>query len=118
MLAEIGAGERTVVPVFNKVDLIDDPLVRRTALAIHPDAMLISVHTGEGIPELLARMDDLVASRDEELTLLVPHDHYDVIGRLHKEGVILEEKFLDDGVHLEIVCPARLRTLVKPFIRA
>ncbi len=116
VLAEIGAGERTLVPVFNKIDLVDDPMVLRTARQIHPDAFLVSVHTGEGLDALLAHMDELLASRDEELQLLVPHDHYDLIGRLHKEGAILEEKFLDDGVSLVIACPARLRTLVAPYI--
>lgn len=115
VLDEIGAGERRMIPVFNKTDLVDDPLVLRYAKELHPDAHLVSVHTGEGIDALLAHLDKLLVSRDEELVLLVPHDHYDLIGRLHKEGVIHDEKFLDDGVRLEVVIPARLRSLVLPY---
>ena len=116
VLGEIGAGKRLVIPVFNKTDLVHDPLILRYAKELHPDAHLVSVHTGAGLDALLAHLDKLVASRDEELTLLIPHDHYDLIGRLHKEGVIHEEKFLDDGVRLEVVVPPRLRALVLPFV--
>lgn len=115
VLEEIGAGERRSIPVFNKVDLVEDPVVLRYARELHPDAELISVHSGRGLDELLARIDAIVAARDEEFVLVVPHDHYDIIGRLHKEGVIHSEKFLDDGVHLEVVVPPRLRALVEPY---
>ena len=116
VLEEIGAGERRSIPVFNKVDLVDDPVILRYAQELHPEAQQVSVHTGEGLPALLAAIDRILAARDEEFVLMVPHDHYDLIGRLHKEGVIHVERFLDEGVHLEVVVPPRLRTLVEPYV--
>ena len=74
VLTEIGAGERRVIPVFNKADLLDDPLVRRLALELHPEAHLVSVRTGEGLDALLTRLDEILAARDEDLVLLVPHE--------------------------------------------
>lgn len=115
VLAEIGAGERRMLPVFNKTDLVDDPMVLRYARELHPDAHLVSVHTGEGLDGLMAQIDKILSAREEELVLLVPHDHYDLVGRLHREGVIHDEKFLDEGVRLEVVIPARLRALVTPY---
>lgn len=116
VLAEIGAGERRSLPVFNKTDLVDDPVVLRYARELHPDAQLVSVRTGAGLDALLARIDAIIGESDEEFALVVPHDHYELVGRLHKEGVIHAEKFLDDGVHLEVVVPPRLRSLVEPYV--
>ena len=115
VLAEIGAGERTMLPVFNKTDLVDDPMVLRYARELHPEAHLVSVHTCEGLDGLMEQIDKILSAREEELVLLVPHDHYDLISRLHREGVIHDEKYLDDGVRLEVVIPPRLRSLVTPY---
>jgi GTP-binding protein HflX len=47
VLAELGAGDRPVVNVFNKVDLADALEVRAARQAV-PDALLVSARTAPG----------------------------------------------------------------------
>ncbi|MFM7210007.1 MAG: GTPase HflX, partial [Verrucomicrobiota bacterium] len=115
VLAEIGAGERPVITVLNKADLRPEPLDRAEALSTHPGAVLVSASTGEGIPELLARLEQAAASKDMPMSLLIPHDQYGLIARLHREATVLSSKAEDAGTRVRAVVPARLQDLCQPW---
>ena len=53
VLEEIGAGERPRLVVLNKIDLLDEDERRELRIA-HPDAVLVSAASGEGLDELRA----------------------------------------------------------------
>src|SRR3984957_16769414 len=72
VLEEIHAGEAASVLVLTKADQIDSE--RRTELAHrHPDAMLVSAQTGEGLPELVTRIETEFRRRLAPVELLVPY---------------------------------------------
>ena len=116
VLREVGAGDRPVLTVLNKRDLIPDPLGLAEALARHPGSLAVSAVTGEGIPGLLAELDRLAAKGDRRLRLLIPHDRYELVGRLHAAAGVISEAATDDGVRLVALVPDRLRSAVEPFI--
>jgi GTPase len=117
VLQEIGAGDRPVITVLNKADLRTDPLERAEALAAHPGAILVSSATGEGVGELLARLETAAASKDLPMTLLIPHDQYALLSRLHREATVLTSAVEDEGTRVEAVVPARLQDLCRPWAR-
>ena len=72
MLEEIGAGENPRLLVLNKADAIDAE--RRAELRRrHPDGVLVSATTGEGIERLSERIGDEVVRRLEPVDLLLPY---------------------------------------------
>ena len=85
VLAELGAGDRPVVNVFNKVDLADAVELRAARQAV-PDALFLSARTGAGIDALVERCREMIAHSYGTVTLLVPHDRYDIVARLHALG--------------------------------
>jgi GTP-binding protein HflX len=108
VLTEIGAGDRPIITVLNKADLCDE-VERAQAMAAYPDAKLISTRTGEGIPALLQRLEECAASRDEHMTLLIPHDQYAMLSKLHAGATILESKALPEGTRVEAYVPVRMQ---------
>ena len=58
VLEEVGCKEKPVVHVFNKADLLADPLDLRGALADCQPAVLLSAKTGEGIEQLKALLEE------------------------------------------------------------
>jgi GTP-binding protein HflX len=54
VMAELGAGDKPVVNVFNKVDLADAVELRAARQAV-PDALFVSARTGKGIDTLIER---------------------------------------------------------------
>ena len=116
VLDEIGAGHSPVITVLNKADLLPDQADRVEALAAHPGAILVSTRTGEGLDQLLERLEMCAADKDLPMSLLIPHDQYAVLSKLHANATILSTKAEDEGTRVEAVVPARLHELVRPWI--
>jgi GTP-binding protein HflX len=82
----------------------------KALLAAHPDAVVVSAATGEGVNVLL----DTVAARLRALApiveLLIPYQRGDVVAALHREGEVLVEVHAEGGTRLR----ARLPVMVVP----
>jgi GTP-binding protein HflX len=114
VLAELGAGDRPVVNVFNKVDLADAIEVRAAKQAV-PDALLLSARTGVGIDALKERCREMVAHGLGTTQLLVPHDRYDIVAKLHAIGHVQEQEHREDGVLVTGRFPPSQAGLLEPF---
>src|SRR3954469_23418547 len=115
VLSELGAAEKTIVTVFNKVDAATPAMVR-LAKRLVPDALFVSALTRDGLDGLEARCLELIAEAHEATELIVPHDRYDVIARLHAVGHVQSEEQLDDGVHLFGLYPPTQAAFFAPFV--
>jgi GTP-binding protein HflX len=107
VLAEIGADASPRLLVMNKVDLLDDEDRRELALR-HPDAVLVSAETGEGLEELRSRIAASIAQRLTEVELLVPFAAGERLSELHEIAGDLERDDREDGVHVRARLPAAL----------
>ena len=107
VLDEIGAANRPVVPVLNKIDLV--PKARAAALAEgHPDAVLISAATGDGLDQLratLARRLDLGA-RAVHLRFAA-RDARGIAG-VYTAGQVVSHEVVGDEVRIDAMIPERL----------
>jgi GTP-binding protein HflX len=115
VLGELGAADKPIITVFNKVDAADAKTLNLVR-AQHPDALFISVHTGLGLDRLLARCEELAVDDNEPATLLIPHNRYDVVARLHGAGLVRKQESLDEGVKLTGRFPRKLAAVYSPFV--
>lgn len=115
VLAELGAADKTIVTVFNKIDAADASMLRR-ARHLVPDALFVSAQTRAGLETLESRCLELIAEAHAATELIVPHTRYDVIARLHAIGHIQQEEQRDDGVHLRGRFPATQAAFFAPFV--
>ena len=100
VLGELDADDKPRLTVFNKMDLVNEPAVRRHLTQLAPDALFVSSHSGEGLEDLLIRLDDSLRRTPVLAELLVPYDHYDLVAQLHKLGCVQKEETLDEGVRV------------------
>ncbi len=115
VLAELGAAEKTMITVFNKIDVAEAALVRR-ARHLAPDGLFVSAHTRAGLETLESRCLELIAETHASTELIVPHTRYDVIARLHEVGHIQAEEQLDEGVHIRGRFPPAQAAFFAPFV--
>jgi GTPase len=115
VLNELGAGDRTMVTVFNKVDAATPEMIAH-ARRLAPDGLLVSALTRAGLDKLEARCLELIAEAHSATELLVPHERYDVIARLHSVGHIQSEEQRDDGVLLRGRFPPTQAAFFAPFV--
>ena len=104
-LEEIGAGGTARMLVMNKIDLVDDEERRELSLR-HPDAVLVSAETGQGLDELRAKIAASVAQGLTEVELLVPFAAGERLSQLHEVAGDLEREDREDGVFVRARLPA------------
>ena len=106
-LDEIGAGSTPRQLVMNKVDLLDGEGRRDLSLR-HPEAILVSAETGEGLEDLGSRVATEIARRLREVELLVPFGAGERLSELHDIAGDLEREDREDGVLVRARLPAAL----------
>ncbi len=116
VLGELGAGERRMLTVFNKIDLLWDreETIRELKLRF-PEALFISAATGEGLSELTDRMQAIIEDDYTEQRMLIPHERYDLVARIHREGGVRKEEVRDDGTYVVGTLPDRLMPVLEPY---
>ena len=116
VLAELGAADKPTITVFNKIDLLADPLDLRRLRLHHPDALFVSTLTGAGLAELAERLGEAVSGGLHRAALVVPHRRYDLMARLHAGATILAETYEEDGVHVDALLPPDLYAAARDFV--
>ncbi len=115
VLKELGAGDKRVILVLNKMDLVtEDSRVQQLQNAF-PDAVQMSLKTGQGMEALLHKLHEMVFDRVTRLNLVLPMHRLDLVSLAHQEGKVLSEKYEADGAHLECVVPKRLSSRFEEF---
>ncbi len=115
VLAELGAADKTILTVFNKIDAATPEDLQR-AHQLVPDALYLSAHTGQGLDQLESRLVELIADAFDSSELLVPHDRYDVVARLHTLGHIQEQEHREDGIFIRGRFPPSQSKFFTPFV--
>jgi GTPase len=105
VLEEIGAGERPRVLVLNKADLLTAE--RRRELGFrHPDGVLVSAVTGEGLDALRDRIEAEFERTLRPMELLLPYAEGGRLAELHDLAGDMEREDTADGVLVRANVPA------------
>jgi GTP-binding protein HflX len=104
VLSEIGAAELPRVLVLNKIDLVDAE--GREALANrHPDAVLVSALTGEGLDRLAARLAEAARARLTPLDVTIPFSQGGLVATVYAEGSEVRQEATDQGTRVRALMP-------------
>jgi GTP-binding protein HflX len=106
-LEEIGAGEQIRLLVLNKIDLLERDEREELRLR-HPDAVLVSGVTGEGLEELGQRIEAELAHMLRRVELLVPYADGGSLAELHELAGEVTREDTAEGVRVRALVPERL----------
>jgi GTP-binding protein HflX len=104
VLDQIGAHDIPALVVFNKCDLLDEE-TKHGLQARFPHAYFISVHTAEGLPDLIAAIAKAASSSEFLLDVLIPYHKGDLVSLAHERGHIISESYDEEGTHLQFTIP-------------
>jgi GTP-binding protein HflX len=114
VLTEIEADEATRVLVLAKSDQIGAD--RRAEVSHrHPDGVLVSGRSGEGVDELITRIEAEFERQLSEVELLVPYGEGGRLAELHELAGDLEREDTPDGVRVLARLPAGVAARYEPF---
>lgn len=115
VLGELGAADKPVIPVYNKIDRLDNPHLKERLLR-NPDSVAISARGGQGIADLLDRIRAFLRRRSVDAVLLVPYADSGVLARLYDLGAVNAAEYTDGGIRVSIALPPEEVAVFKQYL--
>ncbi len=122
VLRDLGAGDRPMVTLFNKVDCIrEDQGGLLSRLESRSDALLLSATTGKGIDPLLDKLAEAAQQGSTLYHLDLPATDGAFLAKLCQEGRVVERLEVEDRIHLSVslsqTISGRLRQEIEAYRR-
>ena len=92
VLGSLDCADIPQLVVYNKCDTAN-------TVAFDPDILLTSAKTGYGLPELLAKLDNVLGHRVRTIELVLPYDKLALADILRSRGSVAAEEYREDGVY-------------------
>ena len=115
VLAELGAEQKFVITVFNKVDLVEDSYLIPRLRKRFGRPLFVSAATGEGMETLQQRLADELDRSLHLVELLIPHDRYDLVALLHRTSNVLAESSDENGIVIKASVPSTALKAVQAY---
>ena len=114
VLEELGATDRRMLVVLNKIDLVEPG--QRAAIASHFDRpVCVSLTTGEGVEELTARLSEMLLDGTVRLHLRLPQSEFGLISIIHRQGKLISQDYEGNDILVEATVPRRYESHFIPF---
>ncbi len=114
LLAELGASDKPTLYVFNKCDrgIADPP---RIGSAAQENIAYISALTGQGVPELVERLEGIVLADKRRVTYLIPNSDAGALNVLYKNATVESVDYGAEEMTVVALADARARGMMKKY---
>ena len=102
VLQEVGAEDKPVFSVFNKIDKLPEDSGLLTQLKEIPESICISAKKKIGLEELLEIIAEHLKLKSAEVTLLIPYSDSGMAARLFDTGTVLSQDYEADGIKMKV----------------
>lgn len=99
LLAALGCADKPIISVLNKCDICGGSFV----LPAQGEFVMISAKTGEGLGNLLAKIQLSLPLTRRKAELLIPYNEGGLVSYIREEGVLIKEDYRADGIYIKAV---------------
>lgn len=117
-LREIDAVEQPIVTALNKIDRLSDADGVAALITDLPNSVAISALTGQGLPELLTRVEQVLSEDLIDLRAFVPYERGDLVALAHQRGVVRSAEHRPEGIYLNARIPSSLAPRFEAYLEA
>ncbi|MBQ1804485.1 MAG: GTPase HflX [Oscillospiraceae bacterium] len=110
LIAELGAEQIPCLRVYNKSDLFFGDIRPHGEMSVN-----ISARTGEGLDELMARIDHILDKGTRRVTIHLPYDKAGLLDMLYREAKV-EQVAYAETIDVVAVCVPRVLGQIKEYI--
>ncbi|MDO4804530.1 MAG: GTPase HflX [Lachnospiraceae bacterium] len=107
-LVKLGAGDKPVYTLFNKIDLVGSESENRLSDPRARRVFEISAKTGEGVEGVLWGLSDFLLEGQRLLEAVIPYTDAGLISQIHSDGQMISEEYLPDGISVRAMVPTVL----------
>jgi GTP-binding protein HflX len=115
VLKELGADDKEIITVLNKIDRVTNPFELIALERKYPDALHASAVTGLGLEPLLAACSEVLAHRVRQLEYRFPQHRADLVSLLHREAKVITTEYENDDILVTAFVPAAIAGRLEAF---
>jgi GTP-binding protein HflX len=117
VLKELGAGDKPVITVLNKIDKLEDKGWIESIKRDFPNSVAISALNKENISGLLEKIAEQLSSLVSIVELLIPLNRMDLVDQIYQEGKVQNIEYTANGVNIQANLPTTIAQRLKPFYK-
>ena len=101
-LQDLDAMDKPIIKVFNKIDLLPRKDYFLLKNRDNNSEVYISARTGEGVEDLLNKIEGVIMSGFEIKTIFIPFSKQSDLEEIKKRGIILSREVLEEGIKIKV----------------
>lgn len=105
VLKEIGAENKPVITVYNKIDKLPPDSKLTDRLALEEDTVCISAAKKLNLETLQQMIESHLRSKAVEVTLCIPYAETAKAAKLHETANVLEQEYTENGAVIKVILP-------------
>lgn len=117
-LVDIDASHIPMLTALNKIDRLQNPERAQEVLQAFPNAVAISALKGQGMGELLAKINENLYETYTPIVVRLPYQEGALIALFHEQGQVERIEHGSGGVVLQGRVPGRLLAHYRPFVQS
>ncbi len=102
VLEQIGAKDKTIITVYNKIDKLPEDSALPERLAREENSICISAKGRKNLDGLLALIAENLKLQSIEADFMIPYSDTAIVSKLHEAGTVLEQEYLAEGTRLKV----------------
>ncbi|MBP3542599.1 MAG: 50S ribosome-binding GTPase, partial [Lachnospiraceae bacterium] len=111
-LKQLGIGDKPIITLFNKQDKLENEIILRDFQA--DKTLAVSAKTGDGLPALLELLEEILRSQKVYINCVYPYEGAGKIQLIRKNGQLLKEEYVAEGIQVEAYVPQEIYHAVMP----
>lgn len=112
VLAGLGAKDKPMFVVFNKIDVLDETIRQETIDALaskiqEPCIAMSAIHK-IGVDDFMASCEDMLVHRVKKSTYRIPQSRSELVATMHREGKVLSTQYEGNDIVVQALLPNSL----------
>lgn len=116
VLKELGAGQKPMITVLNKIDVCEHSSILNRIRMSYPKNVLISALTHQGFDELQEKMIQELQKQRKLVQMRIPQSDYASVSEVMRLGNVLDQDYEENDVLLKVDIPVSLAGKLHRYI--
>jgi GTP-binding protein HflX len=117
VLADMGCGDKTMVRVLNKIDLLDEDEAEylKYEAAFADNTVVVSALYGEGMEDFVDAVEESLNDLLVPVELMIPYSQGQELSIIHDQGVVETIDYQSDGTYIQGRIPPAIASRLEKY---
>jgi GTP-binding protein HflX len=117
VLEEIDVWGKPFIMVFNKIDMIEEELLKTLKLK-YRNSIFISALKRKGLEELKDRIKNTIERHNIDIQILLPYEEQNMISFIYEKCQVNKRADMEEGIHFELKIEPKYKDILRPYMLA